>query len=297
MKRFFTAAVLLISILLLASCTNALDEDISTDTSSNTSANLTNTQTESNISTISITGEEIVTAEAQTDIQEERYDPVNDVYIIGTPLEYEQLEDFTFDYKLRYDFWECDLIIDFLSSLDNDEQKELYFKALSLIHLMSDTIGFQVSDSVDNNDNVYIKCGKNGYNSTFIETGYTFDSLFSVFCEVFTEEAAKKVIDHYPGFYEYNGELWYYIGSSSGNGWEVRREYELVNQTDTVLEFRRISFQDDFEVDEAGQDYDPDKRDKYIKEYIDFKFVLTDDGWRVEKFLNAEDPDKRMLFR
>lgn len=296
MKRFFTAAVLLISILLLASCTNALDEDISTDTSSSTSANQTTAQEESNNLTTSTTSEEIVTTESQTDI-EERYDPVNDVYIIGTPLEYEQLEDFTFDYKLRYDFWECDLIIDFLNSLDNDDQKELYFKALSLIHLMSDTIGFQVSDSVDSNDNVYIKCEKNGYDSTFIETGYTFDSLFSVFCEVFTEEAAKKVIDHYPGFYEYNGELWYYIGSSSGNGWEVRREYELLNQTDTVLEFRRISFQDDFEVDEADQDYDPDKRDKYIKEYIDFKFVLTDDGWRVEKFLNAEDPDKRMLFR
>lgn len=296
MKKIFTAAILLISVMLFAACSNATGEDNNTDTSTSTSTNQTNTQTESEISTTSTTSEEIVTTEAQTDIQEERYDSVNDVYIIGTPLEYEQLEDFTFDYKLRYDFWECDLIIDFLNSLDNDEQKELYFKALSLIHLMSDTIGFQVSDSVDNN-NVYIKCRKNGYNYTFIETGYTFDSLFSVFCEVFTEEAAKKVIDHYPGFYEYNGELWYYIGSSSGNGWEVRREYELVNQTDTVLEFRRISFQDDFEVDEAGQDYDPDKRDKYIKEYIDFKFVLTDDGWRVEKFLNAEDPDKRMLFR
>ncbi len=295
MKKIFTAAILLISVLLLAACSNATGEDNNTDIS--TSTNQTNTQTKSEISTTSTTSEEIVTTEAQTDIQEERYDPVNDVYIIGIPLEYEQLEDFTFDYKLRYDFWECDLIIDFLNSLGNDEQKELYFKALSLIHLMSDTIGFQVSDSVDNNDNVYIKCRKNGYNSTFIETGYTFDSLFSVFCEVFTEEAAKKVIDHYPGFYEYNGELWYYIGSSSGNGWEVRREYELLNQTDTVPEFRRISFQDDFEVDEADQDYDPDKRDKYIKEYIDFKFVLTDDGWRVEKFLNAEDPDKRMLFR
>lgn len=159
MKKVFTATIFLISVLLLAACSNATGEDNNTDTS--TSTNQTDTQTKSEISTTSTTSEEIVTTEAQTDI-EERYDLVNDVYIIGTPLEYEQLEDFTFDYKLRYDFWERDLIIDFLNSLDNDEQKELYFKTLSLIHLMSDTIGFQVSDSVDSNDNVYIKCKKTG---------------------------------------------------------------------------------------------------------------------------------------
>lgn len=300
MKRFFTAAVLLIGILMLASCTNALDEDISTDTSSNTSANQTTTQTESNNLMTSITGEEIVTTKAQTDIQEERYDPINDIYIVGTPLPYEQLlnyeklEDLSryCEYEYRYDTWEKDFIVDFLDSLDNNEQKELYFKASSIIRLMANTSTLKISDSLDkNNYDKYIRCNKNGYNSHFFETGYTFDSFFSVLCEVFTEETAEKVIDHYPGFYEYNDELWVIWGAAGSDLSVVRVEYELINQTDTELEFKGIRFHN-----EADQDYDPDLRDEYTRDYVDFKFVLTENGWRVEKFSNLEDLDKEIIY-
>ncbi len=300
MKRFFTAAVLLISILLLASCTNALDEDISTDTSSNTSVNLTNTQTESDISTISIAGEEIVTTEAQTDIQEERYDPINDIYIVGTPLPYEQLlnyekiEDLSryCEYEYRYETWDGNPIIDFLDSLDNDEQKELYFKASSIKRLMANTSTLKISDSLDrNNYDEYIRCNKNGYNNNFFETGYTFDSFFSVLCEVFTEETAEKAIDHHPGFYEYNDELWVIWGAAGSDLSVVWVEYELINQTDTELEFKGIRFHS-----EADQDYDPDLRDEYTRDYVDYKFVLTENGWRVEKFDNLEDLDKKIIY-
>lgn len=219
----------------------------------------------------------------------------NNVNVVGTPLAQEQLENFDFDYELKRDFADYDNIIDFLDSLDNSEFKELYCKALSLVQLV-DTLRFPVSDNVNKDNKAYIevKKGENDYLHTYYETGYTYDSFYNTYCSVFTEETAQKIIGRNPAFYEYNGELWYAQGSGSGNPWEVLREYEIVSQTDTVFEFRRISYQNDDE--HADEKYDPEKKDEYIKEYVDFKFVLTENGWRVENFLNAEDPDKPMLF-
>ena len=215
--------------------------------------------------------------------------------VVGTPLAHEQLENFEFDYQVKKELIDYDTIVDFLDSLDNSEFKELYYKALSLVQLI-DTVGFEISDNVDASDKTYIEVKKYGkdYLHTYYETGYTYDSFYSAYCEVFTKETAEKTISHYPAFYEYNGELWYSVGSGSGNPREVLREYEIVSQTDTALEFRRISYQNDANNDD--EEYDPEKRDEYLKEYIDFKFVLTENGWRVEKFLNAENPDESMLF-
>ena len=220
----------------------------------------------------------------------------NNVNVVGTPLAQKQLENFDYDYELKKDFADFDNIVDFLDGLNNSEFKELYFKALSLVQL-ADTFRFPVSDNVDTDNKAYIEVKKdeNDYLHTYYETGYTYDSFYNTYCSVFTEETAQKIIDRFPVFYEYNGELWYVQGSSSGDPREVLREYEIVSQTDTVFEFRRISYQNDDEhADE--EEYDPERRDEYIKEYIDFKFVLTESGWRVEKFLNAQDYDKIMMF-
>ncbi len=128
----------------------------------------------------------------------------------------------------------------------------------------------------------------------YIESGYTYDSFYKAYLDVFVKETADTIFSRYPMFCTYNGELWYMGSSGCGNHWEVYQEYEILNETDTEFEFRRISYNVDNNED-IGH-YDPAKKDEYEKEYINFKFVLTKDGWRVEEFLNATYFDEPILF-
>ena len=93
-------------------------------------------------------------------------------------------------------------------------------------------------------------------------------------------------------FYSYNGELWYRPITAGDDITRVFEEYELTDQTDTVLEFKRISYHVDI-----GEplDYDPAKKEEYEKSEVEFSFVKTEDGWRAEKFLNATVGDHLLI--
>lgn len=297
MKKFCTMICCICAFSMLCACSDNTD-----NSSEKLNSSINDGAVDNNETLISRTEEIATDTTEDLDIQSEKTlsfpkaDSATIIEIDGVPLDPEDFVEFELDYeweKRCVDTW--DNLGSFLDSLDNPEFKDLYCKALALVRLVStdnlkpaDTIDLKNHASMDRNDpDSQIK-------GTYFESGYTYDSFYKAYFDVFTQETADIVFSRYSAFCSYNGELWYKMLSGTGNPWEVYQEYEILNETDTVFEFRRISYNVD-NNEEIGQ-YDPAKKDEYEKEYINFKFILTTDGWRVEEFLNATNLDEPMLF-
>lgn len=115
-----------------------------------------------------------------------------------------------------------------------------------------------------------------GYPVYYYQTGYNYSSFCQAVFNVFTEERAQKITDR---FKVYNGGLW-----TRDTGWGgpsvYFTEYEISSLTDTEIVITRTEYycSSGYEV------FDPDKKDEYEKNEDECKFVLTDKGWRAEKF-------------
>ncbi len=175
----------------------------------------------------------------------------------------------------------------FLDSLGIPEIKSLYMRAQKLCNYLSttDLPWTEVASANERKWHDILRKDGNFYG----ETGYTYDSVYNAYLSAFTEETTKEIFKNHD-FLNYNGGFFCQLGAKGGNAWEVHREYELVSRSDTVIEFRRTTFSHDIDF-KPSMEYDPALRDQYDKEYIDFKFVKTENGWRAEKFLNAETMD------
>lgn len=216
------------------------------------------------------------------------------ITITGEALSPDQLVDFELDYEWTRNYVDKWYVGDFLDGLNDLVYKDLYCRALALVHLIS-TDNIKVSSAVDLSSPVFLNVfnEQSGYTNRYMESGYTYESFYAAFCSVFTQETADIILSRYPFFYSYNGEMWFMSTSTGGNIGEVFQEYELINQTDTELEFRRISYS--VAIGEPITDYDPAKKDEYEKTEVEFRFVKTESGWRAEKFLNATDYDRSLL--
>lgn len=216
----------------------------------------------------------------------------DEIELIGKPLNPEQLVDFELDYEWARKYIDNWYVSDFLNGLDNPDFKDLYCKALTLVRLVS-TDNLTPADAVLTQGEERAQLRFDGEYGFYVESGYTFDSFREAYYSIFTKETADIILSRYPVFYSYRGELWYAPASAGGNVGEVFQEYELINQTDTELEFKRISYS--VAIGEPITEYDPTKKDEYEKTEVEFRFVKTADGWRAEKFLNATDYDRYML--
>lgn len=214
------------------------------------------------------------------------------VTVTGEPLSPDQLVDFELDYEWTKGYVDKWYVGDFLDSLDDPAFKDLYCRALALVRLVS-TDNLPPADAVLTQSEERAKLRFDGEYGFYVESGYTFDSFREAYYSVFTKETADIILSRYPVFYSYHGELWYAPASAGGNVGEVFQEYELINQTDTELEFKRISYS--VAIGEPLTDYDPAKKDEYNKEEVKFRFVKTEDGWRAAEFLNATDYDRSLL--
>lgn len=117
-------------------------------------------------------------------------------------------------------------------------------------------------------------------NGRYFETGYAYESCRTEYTLTFTKENVEEIFQKYDVFLNYNGELFCSDGSRGGQVGVVRREYELISKSDTVIEFRELIFYKDND-DKPASEYVPELRDEYDLGVIDFKFVLTEDGWRA----------------
>lgn len=211
----------------------------------------------------------------------------NGMTLLGTPLDNSELEEFSIEPYIDNAFYlEAD--DEFLDSLAIPELKDIYKKASALFARLS-TSEFKPAFAAVGNDRkrASIEEMKNDglFAGEYYEWGYTYESFYNAFLSAFTEEAAEEIFKEYDFFLNYNGALFCKdtaLGGNiwSGGAWEVRREYELISKSDTVIEFRRITFRD--KDNKFNMEYIPERRDEYDIDYTGFKFVLTEDGWRAE---------------
>ncbi|MCM1059781.1 MAG: hypothetical protein NC452_05760 [Eubacterium sp.] len=218
------------------------------------------------------------------------YSEESGVTVTGKPLSSEQLTEFNFERSWAESVMKNGYAGAFLDTLDNAEFKDLYCTALSLVHSMSNIIP---TDAVPTEFADKAQLTVDGQYGFYLESGYTYESFQNAFYSAFTKETADTIFSRYPFFQSYNGELWYKDIGVGGNVGEIYQEYVLINQTDTELEFKRISYS--VAIGEPLTDYDPAKKDEYEKSEVEFLFVKTADGWRAEKFLNATDYGKTLL--
>lgn len=214
--------------------------------------------------------------------------------VFGTPLDKTELSEFETNREWADEYVENGCEGEFLDSLEKPEIKELYCKALSLVHIMS-TENLAVSETLGEYAGAYLERYDKERASTdrYNETGYAYDSFYNAFLSVFTKETADTLLSRYPSYYNYDGELWYLPMTFSGNIGEVHREYELTGVTDDEVTFTRTSYCVD--IGEPADNFFPDKKDEYDKEEVSFRFVKTEDGWRAAEFLNAEKTDANLL--
>lgn len=212
--------------------------------------------------------------------------------VTGEALSPDQLVDFVLDEEWAKKYVDQWYVGEFLDSLDDPAWKDLYCRALALVRLIS-TDNLIPADAVSARADERAQLRIDETLGYYMESGYTYESFLEAFYAVFTKETADTILSRYPFFCSYNGELWFLGTSAGGNVGEVFQEYELIEQTETALAFKRISYSVD--IGEPLSDYDPAKKDEYNKTEVNFRFVKTEDGWRAAEFLNATDYDRSML--
>ncbi len=210
----------------------------------------------------------------------------NGMTLTGTLLDASELEEFSIEpYTSRIVLETTEE--DFFDSLEIPELKDVYKRAVSLYARLS-TTEFNRTFAAEGNGRTPARIditvdGK--FAGEYIEWGYTYNSFYNSFLSTFTKETAEKIFKEYDFFLNFNGALLCELTSSggsylSGGAWEVHREYELISKSDTVIECRRNVFEFDRDFKPA-EEWIPELRDEYIIDHVDFKFVLTEDGWRM----------------
>ncbi|MCM1164627.1 MAG: IseA DL-endopeptidase inhibitor family protein [Lachnospiraceae bacterium] len=202
----------------------------------------------------------------------------NGMTLTGTPLDSSELEEFSIDPVTLGETEEA-----FFGSLGDPELGELFQKAQSLFWFCHSPGDLRLTAAVYSDDRFvpYIDFDSSKYLERCRETGYTYESFYNAFREVFTEEEIDRLFEYRGGFLNYNGELFCTDGASGGNAWEVHREYELVPTDGERIVFRRTEFMHDIDF-YPSQEWDPELRYEYRTNVFTFAFVPTEDGWRLE---------------
>ncbi len=172
---------------------------------------------------------------------------------------------------------------EFLDSLGVDGLKELYYKGKFLAYMtvtdnFSDIDGYNArTDPAVVSIPVHILNGIS--KSDFVSSGFSYESFYSSWLDVFTEEWALILINrHSYTFRKYGDELYYQVTAGGGDISLVHTEYELVKQTEDEIEFLSVEYH--VKIGEQPV-YDPKLKDTYERKYIRYRFVKTGDGWRI----------------
>lgn len=168
----------------------------------------------------------------------------------------------------------------FLDKLDNPEAADAYLRAVAV------TDGFYGGEYISGiPGSAWIDDGDIRY----LETGYYASDFFGALRDIFTVEASTAIPERSGVFFTYNGELYQsdYCDPALLKRRVFEVSYELVNYTDTEIEFDtiiRYSYSDD----------GSEKLDR-IKNRIVYQKNNFSDGWRVEEmcilnFVSSNDP-------
>ncbi|MCM1488134.1 MAG: hypothetical protein NC203_07190 [Firmicutes bacterium] len=160
-------------------------------------------------------------------------------------------------------------------SLGVPEIKELYLKASALWYFFQDgeamwDIAFDAEDTAQ-----LLTPNNRGSDDSYRETGVSSDGFLSALHEVYTEEAVKEMLERFPWYVFYNGEV-FNRGLSSVIGPAAGAELVLVSQTDGEIVIRSVLYQGiTVHTPHSGEVENPEVYK------FDNRFVKTEKGWRT----------------
>ncbi len=199
--------------------------------------------------------------------------PLDTVIIEGTPLSPNRLVDFDLN-ALGWEPYCPEELSDLFMKINHPEFVELYLGA-DVLNVAASVAG----SSICRYDAAKITVTEeSGYKTTYIETGYSFDSFYSLCLDYLTEAHSKQILKS-NAIAVYNGELWHMEGGIGSDLSLKHQEYTLLNSTNNSVEIQKTNYHsDDYE-----SPYDPNKRDQYDTSNYTLKFELTNKGWRVSE--------------
>lgn len=296
MKRITKMTAMLLSAILLCSCTSSgIDDPIPTSDSPISAANAEETFV-SETETDSLTDSGLTeTRDGGTSATASLPQPAPDFYsslsldgkkglvITGEPLNPDELQEY--QYRLidpEEKYWASE----FVESLNRPEITDLYIRAQSLVKIFSNEYLYVVEellneDHTHKNETV-LDASAVGKYAYYVETGVKFDSFAEAWLEVFTKSALDRAFSWYNSFVCYNKELWFSSGAMTGDISVVHCEYELITNSESEVFFKQISY-----CVKSGEEplvYDPEKKDEYRTYPLEYKFVMTENGWRADEF-------------
>ena len=198
----------------------------------------------------------------------------NGMELTGTPLDASALEEFSFERYFGGNNWTSEET--FLDVLGIPELKDAFGRMECMQGLLN-TTSIRRAPAVTENGREAAQIRTTTID-VYEELGYTYRSFYNAYLSAFTKEVTEDIFNSFR-FMDYNGALFCQDGGKGGLIGEVHRDYELLSKSDTVIEFRKVIYYDRYY--ELQREYDPDLIEEYNITHTDFKFVLTEDGWRA----------------
>lgn len=275
-KKLGNILAILCAFMLLCGCTqsannpsgNGMDNSVSLD-STNSSDTLSENSNE-------------ISSSTSSKPESQPVDIGNGMMLTGTPIDNSQLEEFLIE--PYYSGWEwSEGEEEFLDNLEVPEIKDLHNRALCMTSLLRSQRFISYTSATveeDRKPSCINRIDNKGRTLQYIETGYTYESLYNEYLRTFTKETIEEMFKEHDVFLNYNDAL--FCQDAARGSWlgEVHREYELISKSDTIIEYRRIIFHKDSE-DKPAAEYVSELRNEYGIGVTDFRFVLTEDGWRT----------------
>lgn len=292
-KKLGNILAIICAFMLLCGCTKSENNSSENSMDNSVSLDSTNSPDSTNSSDTLPENSDEISSVTSSKPEPQPVDIENGMTLTGTPIDNSQLEEFLIE--PYYSDWEWNEgEEEFLDSLEVPEIKDLHKRALCMTSLLRSQRFIRFTSAAVENDrkpSCINRVNNKGQTLQYIETGYTYESLYSEYLRTFTKETLEEMFKEYDVFLNYNDALFFQDAARGEWLGEVHREYELISKSNTVIEYRLITFHKDSE-DKPAAEYVPELRDEYGIGVTDFRFVLTEDGWRIANLpVEAESSD------
>lgn len=229
--------------------------------------------------------------------------------LLGEPLAESELADFRYEELLEYyrdEYAPNEQLNALLDGLGNPEVKELYYKARTLANIvgMAAGAGYETfsANAPENKAQIVMLKDTPLYHSAIIpnysegqifnETGIRYDSFIDTLNDLFTEESAALMLNQFPFFYGYNGELYCNMVTAGYSITLVHTEYEILENSSDTVKFNTVNYYVPFD-NSSELEYDPEKKDGYARTEINNEFRYINGEWKTYEICVLGDCSSR----